>query len=72
MIIHAIKPVYVGDAGDTQKYRADRLGVTGLRPSPLPHHRTCSFPHPAVEPSDFMLSQNRMEPTVPIVSTLHD
>ena len=26
----------------------DRLGVTGLRPSPLPHHRTCGFPHPAV------------------------
>jgi hypothetical protein len=27
----------------------DRVGVTGLRPSPLPHHRTCGFPHPAVE-----------------------
>jgi len=25
--------------------------VTGLRPPPLPHHRTCGFPHPAVEPS---------------------
>ena len=23
--------------------RADRVGVTGLRPSPLPHHRTCGF-----------------------------
>ena len=22
--------------------------MTGLRPSPLPHHRTCGFPHPAV------------------------
>ena len=32
--------------------KADRLGVTGLRPSPLPHHRTCGFPHPAVEPCD--------------------
>ena len=31
--------------------RADRVGLTGLRPSALPHHRTCGFPHPAVEPS---------------------
>jgi hypothetical protein len=29
----------------------DRVGPTGLRPSALPHHRTCGFPHPAVEPS---------------------
>ncbi|RKT43858.1 hypothetical protein [Thiocapsa rosea] len=29
----------------------DRVGLTGLRPSALPHHRTCGFPHPAVEPS---------------------
>jgi len=28
----------------------DRVEVTGLRPLPLPHHRTCGFPHPAVEP----------------------
>ena len=28
----------------------DRVEVTGLRPSPLPHHRTCRFQHPAVEP----------------------
>ncbi len=28
-----------------------RVGLTGLRPSALPHHRTCGFPHPAVEPS---------------------
>ncbi|MCU0836466.1 MAG: hypothetical protein MUC77_18845, partial [Chromatiaceae bacterium] len=28
----------------------DRVGLTGLRPSALPHHRTCGFPHPAVEP----------------------
>jgi Fic family protein len=32
----------------------DRVGVTGLRPSPLPHHRTCGFPHPAVEPGDLI------------------
>ncbi len=30
----------------------DRVGVTGFRPSPLPHHRTCGFPHPAIEPRD--------------------
>jgi 5-methylthioadenosine/S-adenosylhomocysteine deaminase len=30
----------------------DRVEVTGLRPLPLPHHRTCGFPHPAVEPGD--------------------
>jgi hypothetical protein len=29
----------------------NRVGLTGLRPSALPHHRTCGFPHPAVEPS---------------------
>ena len=29
----------------------DRVEVTGLRPSPLPHHRTCGFPHTAVEVS---------------------
>ena len=28
----------------------DRVEVTGLRPPPLPHHRTCGFPHPAIEP----------------------
>ena len=32
--------------------RGDRVGLTGLRPSALPHHRTCGFPHPAVEPGD--------------------
>ena len=30
----------------------DRVGLTGLRPSALPHHRTCGFPHPAVEEGD--------------------
>ncbi len=29
---------------------SDRVGLTGLRPSALPHHRTCGFPHPAVGP----------------------
>lgn len=27
----------------------DRVEITRLRPSSLPHHRTCCFPHPAVE-----------------------
>ena len=27
----------------------NRVEVTGLRPLPLPHHRTCGFPHTAVE-----------------------
>ena len=27
---------------------ADQVGVTGLRPSPLPHHRTSGCSHPAV------------------------
>gem|GEM_PF-2124674 len=26
----------------------DRVALTGLRPSGLPPHRTCGFPHPAV------------------------
>jgi len=30
---------------------ADRVGCRGLRPGTLPHHRTCGFPHPAVERS---------------------
>jgi len=28
----------------------DRVEDTGLRPCPLPHHRTYGFPYPAVEP----------------------
>jgi hypothetical protein len=39
----------------------DRVEVTGLRPLPLPHHRTCGLPHPAVEPSGFNLPQDPME-----------
>ena len=27
----------------------DRVEVTGLRPSSLPHHRTCGLPYPACE-----------------------
>ncbi len=30
----------------------DRVEELGLRLAPLPHHRTCGFPHPAVERSD--------------------
>ena len=29
----------------------DRVGHRGLHPGTLPHHRTCGFPHPAVERS---------------------
>lgn len=39
----------------------NRVEVTGLRPLPLPHHRTCGLPHPAVEPSGFKLPQDPME-----------
>ena len=28
----------------------DRVECRGLHPGNLPHHRTCGFPHPAVEP----------------------
>jgi len=37
------------NAGKSYAESPDRVGVTGLRPSPLPHHRTCGFPHTAVE-----------------------
>jgi hypothetical protein len=36
------------DIASTQQ-AVDRAALTGLRPSGLPHHRTCGFPHPAVE-----------------------
>src|SRR5882724_2001281 len=29
----------------------DRVGCIGLRLCTLPHHRTCGFPHPAIEGS---------------------
>ena len=31
-------------------WRNDRVGSRRLRTVTLPHHRTCGFPHPAVEP----------------------
>jgi hypothetical protein len=42
----------------------DRVECRGLRPGTLPHHRTCGFPHPAVElsgasPQGLMASGNR-------------
>ena len=30
----------------------DQVGSPGFRPVSLLHHRTCGFPHPAVEPSE--------------------
>jgi hypothetical protein len=33
----------------------DRVECRGLRPGTLPHHRTCGFPHPAVELSSSSL-----------------
>ena len=29
----------------------NRVEWLGLRPATLPHHRTCGFPHPAIERS---------------------
>ncbi len=34
----------------------DRVELTGFRPSALPHHRTCGFPHTAVESGKRSLS----------------
>ncbi len=42
----------------------DRVEVTVLLPSPLPHHRTCGFPHPAVGPSGVKLPQDPMERSI--------
>src|SRR5260221_2334623 len=39
----------------------DRVGCMGLRPATLPHHRTCGFPHPAVEPSRLRVRQDLRE-----------
>ena len=41
----------VADRRSPPSRQLDRVGLTGLRPSALPHHRTCGFPHPVVEPS---------------------
>src|SRR5580658_7815600 len=38
---------------------ADRVEVAGLRPPPLPHHRTCGFPHTAVESSNLLSGTSR-------------
>ncbi len=38
----------VSGSGSRFTWNPDRVGLTGLRPSALPHHRTCGFPHPAV------------------------
>ena len=38
----------------------DRVGSRGLRPVSLPHHRTCGFPHPAVEIGGVMSPQSLM------------
>jgi hypothetical protein len=32
-----------------------------LRPATLPHHRTCGFPHPAIELSGLKLPQDPKE-----------
>ncbi len=41
--------------GIGRDYRAppDRVGCRGFRPGTLPHHRTCGFPHTAVERSGY-------------------
>jgi len=39
----------------------DRVGRRGLRPGTLPHHRTCGFPHPAVERSGVLPSPVRSQ-----------
>ena len=41
------------DYGYFEHCSRERVGVTGLRPSPLPHHRTCGFPHPAIGTNGF-------------------
>jgi hypothetical protein len=37
-----------------RRCQKDRVELTGLHPLALPHHRTCGFPHPAVESSGFL------------------
>lgn len=44
---------------------ADRVEWPGLRPATLPHHRTCGFPHPAVELSGLLLPQDSMASQTP-------
>jgi hypothetical protein len=37
----------------------ERVEVAGLRPLPLPHHRTCGLPHPAVGTGSLTTAQGR-------------
>ena len=46
----------------------DRVGSAGFRPLTLPHHRTCGFPHPAIEPSGGLPSPFRNQ-TMPDTRT---
>ena len=48
-------------AAASSKRSGERVGVMGLRPPPLPHHRTCGFPHPAVELSGGLPSPVRSQ-----------
>ena len=48
------------EAGPTSgNFPGSERGRTDYRP--LPHHRTCGFPHPAVEPGGVRLPRSRME-----------
>ena len=47
---------------DKRLIPVDRMGPRGLRPVTLPHHRTCGFPHPAVEQGGFSFSSFREVP----------
>ena len=41
----------------------DRVELTGLRPSALPHHRTYGFPYPAVGQVGGLMSAARSDGT---------
>jgi hypothetical protein len=45
--------IYVFVSEQKTSNSQDRVEMTGLRPSSLPHHRTCGFPHPAVGTNGF-------------------
>jgi adenine-specific DNA-methyltransferase len=42
----------------------DRVALTGFSPPGLPHHRTCGFPHPAVEQGGCLIFLIPRSPTV--------
>ena len=46
-------------ARQPKDFSGDRVGSAGLRPLTLPHHRTCGFPHPAVEPLSLLSGSSR-------------